>query len=104
MILVRNSLFCRLVLGLAACTATTLSWCVAGRGAEGGKALSANDVKALQQKFQSERAAAQKAGSAAKFSPELFKQVDLLAKQGDTDLAAGRLHEALEAYRSARWY
>ena len=61
-------------------------------------------MRDLQQKFQSERAAAQKSGSAAKFSPELFKQVDLLARQGDTELAAGRLQEARDAYRSARWY
>src|SRR5207302_3362433 len=38
-----------------------------------------------------------------KFSPELFKQADLLAKQGEADLAAGRFAEAREAFRAARW-
>ena len=72
--------------------------------AEAGKAITADEVRALQAKFLTERTAAEKAGSATKFSPELFTQVDKLAKQGETELAAGRLHEAREAYRAARWY
>ncbi|HEV3444738.1 MAG TPA: WD40 repeat domain-containing protein, partial [Gemmataceae bacterium] len=72
--------------------------------AENNKGVTADEVRALQQKFQAERAGAQKSGSAAKFSAELFKQVDVLAKQGETELAAGRLNEARDAYRAARWY
>src|SRR5216684_5771146 len=72
--------------------------------AENSKGVTADEVRTLQQKFQAERAGAQKSGSAAKFSVELFKQVDLLAKQGETEFAAGRLNEARDAYRAARWY
>src|SRR5260370_39237211 len=72
--------------------------------AENSKGGTGDEVRTLQQKFQAERAAAQKSGSAAKFSVELFKQVDLLAKQGETEFAAGRLNEARDAYRAARWY
>src|ERR1700687_474020 len=73
-----------LVRDFVSCLAGMALFIGAGRAAE---AISAADVKALQEKFQSERAAAQKGGSTSKFSPELFKQVDLLARQGEADSA-----------------
>src|SRR5436305_502533 len=89
-----------LALGLF-CLATTL--CLAVR-ADSPKAVTAEEVQALKAKYQAERAEADKAGTAKKFSPELFKQVDLLAKKGEAELAAGRLAQAREAFREARWY
>ncbi|HMC88267.1 MAG TPA: WD40 repeat domain-containing protein, partial [Gemmataceae bacterium] len=73
-------------------------------GAESGKPITTDQVRALQSKFQEERAAVEKAASKTKFSPEVFKQVDLLAKKGESELAAGRLVEASDAFRQARWY
>src|SRR5438105_5287432 len=61
-------------------------------------------VRELQAKYQAERASAEKGGSAKKFSPELFKQADTLAKKGESSLAAGQLADAQDAFREARWY
>src|SRR5262249_9196626 len=72
--------------------------------AEGAKPVTDADVRGLQSKFHEERGALEKSATKTKFSPELFKQVDLLAKKGETALAAGRLIEARDAFRVARWY
>src|SRR5208283_831636 len=61
-------------------------------------------VRELQAKYQAEEAQAEKTGVTKQFAPELFQQAGLLARRGQADLAAGRLAEANQAFREARWY
>jgi WD40 repeat protein len=65
--------------------------------------LTPEAIKELQTKFQAERTAAADKGVAAKFSDDLLRQADQAAKRGADALAAGRLVEAADAYREARW-
>ena len=75
---VRTRLLLTILLGLSMSVLAIGSRLVA----EGGKPVTTGQVRALQSKFQEERAAVEKAASKTKFSPEIFKQVDLLAKKG----------------------
>src|SRR5438067_2113155 len=61
-------------------------------------------VRDLQTKYEAERAQAEKSGANQKFSPDQLRQADLLAERGKTNVAAGRMAEAREAFRQARWY
>jgi WD40 repeat protein len=63
------------------------------------KQLSADDVKAVQAKYQLEK----KAALEQKFPPAALALADELAKRGDAALAAGSLRPAIRAYREARW-
>src|SRR5437762_581009 len=63
----------------------------------------AEQVNDLQAKFQSERETAASSGVAAKFGAESLARADQLAKKGVAAIAAGRLVEAADAYRDARW-
>ena len=67
------------------------------------KLPTADEVKALQAKFKDERDAIVKAGIAKRFIPAIMDKADELAKKADTALAAGRLLQASEAIRQARW-
>src|SRR5438105_2308583 len=75
---------------------------VPGRGDEPAK-LQPATVKELQDKYRADRAAAEKAGLDKVFSPEWFSRAGDLAKSGDAALAAGRLLEAVDNFRRARW-
>ena len=68
------------------------------------KAVSADEVQALQAKYLQERDAAEKTGAVEKFAPELVRQADALAQKGEADLTAGRLVEARDGFREARWH
>ncbi|MGH7171043.1 MAG: hypothetical protein ACRELG_12260, partial [Gemmataceae bacterium] len=85
------------LLGLALLALLTAS------AAETPSKLSAEKVRQLQARYQQERAAADKEGLTAKFSPEWYEQAAKLAKQGEDALAAGRLIEARASFRRARW-
>lgn len=61
------------------------------------------DVKALQEKFQAERAAVLKGGADKRFMPILVQKAEEMAKKADTALGAGRLLQAAEYLRQARW-
>src|SRR5208282_4582106 len=63
----------------------------------------ADAVRELQAKYKTEREAAVKSGAADKVSAEAMKQAELFAKKADAALAAGRLIEAADSYRDARW-
>lgn len=63
----------------------------------------ADDVKVLQSKFQAERAAVVKGGLGKRFLPIMLDQADDMAKKGAAALASGRLLQASEAFRQARW-
>src|SRR5689334_20839865 len=67
------------------------------------RAPSAEDVKAIQEKFRSERDSLVKSGAAKRFLPMLFDKAEDMGKRGDDALAQGRLMQALQLYRQARW-
>lgn len=67
------------------------------------KLPTADDIKALQQKYRDERDRIEKAGIAKRFLPAIMDKAEELAKKGETALAAGRLLQASEAIRQARW-
>src|SRR5436309_1245184 len=71
--------------------------------AQTSKPLTPDDVRALQQKYQEESAAAQTSGLTKTFTPYDLQRAEQLAKKGDSALAAGRLMEAREDFRKARW-
>ncbi|MCI0682271.1 MAG: hypothetical protein L0Y71_09215 [Gemmataceae bacterium] len=63
----------------------------------------ADDVKALQAKFQAERAAVVQSGIAKRFPSIMVDKADEMAKRGAAALAGGRWLQASEAFRQARW-
>ncbi len=67
------------------------------------KLPTADEVKALQAKYREERDAVVKAGISKRFLPAIMDKADELAKKSDTALAGGRLAQATEAIRQARW-
>jgi WD40 repeat protein len=67
--------------------------------AQGPKPATADDVKAVQAKYKSERDAA----AAEKFPAASLKLSDELAERGQKALGANSLREALRLYREARW-
>ena len=58
----------------------------------------------LQTNYQSERADADSRALTHKFSPDWYQKADAFAMQGDDALTAGRLAEAADAFRKARWH
>ncbi len=63
----------------------------------------ADEVKALQAKYRAEHDKLVKDGIAKRFLPAIMDKADELAKKSETALAAGRLAQASEAIRQARW-
>ena len=63
----------------------------------------ADEVKAVQAKYRAERDKIVKEGIAKRFPPAIMDKADELARKSDTALAAGRLLQASEAIRQARW-
>ncbi|MBI2805281.1 MAG: hypothetical protein HYX68_09920 [Planctomycetes bacterium] len=93
-------------------TRSIAAWLVALLALAGGfsplnaqptKLPTADEVKALQAKFRQEREKAVKSGVAGRFIPVILEKADELAKKSDVALAAGRLLQAGEAIRQARW-
>jgi WD40 repeat protein len=71
--------------------------------AQPAKLPTADEVKAVQAKFHAERDKIVKNGIAKRFLPAIMDKAEELAKKSDTALAAGRLAQASEAIRQARW-
>src|SRR6185437_11152147 len=67
------------------------------------QSFTAENVRQLQTKYEQERAAADKDERTRKFSTEWYDRAAKLAKQGSEALTAGRLVEARESFRRARW-
>src|SRR4029077_11190483 len=67
-------------------------------------ALTADAVRDQLKSYQTERAAADTSGLAKKFSPEWYQKADNFAKRGEEALDGGRLVEALDNIRQARWH
>ncbi len=83
--------------------ALSLLWTGAFVNAQPTKLPTADEVKALQAKFQAERDKIVKDGIAKRFIPAIMDKADELAKKSETALAAGRASQASEAIRQARW-
>lgn len=83
----------------------SLCLCVlaAGRAGAEGTLPTADEIKVLQAKYQSERDHVVKAGIVKRFLPVVLDKAEELARRGATALQAGRLLQAGEAYRQARW-
>src|SRR5262249_45175880 len=75
-----------------------------GAAPEAPRPLTAAAVRALQPLYQAERLEADSKGLTRVFSPEWYQRAAGLAKQGEEALAAGRLVEASESFRRARWH
>lgn len=67
------------------------------------KIPTADEVKVLQEKYRSERDKIVKAGVAQRFLPAIMDKAEDLAKKSDAALAGGRMLQAAEAIRQARW-
>lgn len=63
----------------------------------------AEDVKATKAKYEAERDRIVKSGIDKLFLPILVEKADEMAKKADVALSAGRLLQATELYRQARW-
>ncbi len=84
---------------------TTLAIFAAGDAlkAQPTKLPTADEVKALQAKYAAERDKITKEGTAKRFIPALMDKAEELAKKSEAALAGGRLLQASEAIRQARW-
>src|SRR5258708_24875202 len=76
---------------------------LAGLTAAWAQELKPEAVREVQQKYQAELKAATGAGVTKKFAPEMVERAGEWAKKGEDSLAAGRLVEARDAFRKARW-
>src|SRR5262245_48128566 len=87
----------------AAASLTLFGSNLRSRGAEEDKLPTAEDVKELQKQYETERDAITGSDLAKKFSPQAIKQAETIAKKGTAALKAGRIMQAREAFRQARW-
>jgi WD40 repeat protein len=67
------------------------------------KLPTADEVKAMQAKYRDERDKIVKAGIAKRYLPAIMEKAEELAKKSETALSGGRLAQATEAIRQARW-
>jgi WD40 repeat protein len=67
------------------------------------KLPTADEVRELQTKYRVERDILVKSGAAKRFLPVLMEKAEEIAKRADDALGSGRLLQATEAYRQARW-
>src|SRR5262245_46305822 len=97
------ALVTRFLLSVAGAASVLLA--PAGKGADEKTAhrLAPEVVERLEKSYQEERQAAEKSGLVKKFSPEWFERADAMAKAGSAALKAGRLFEARDSFRRARW-
>jgi WD40 repeat protein len=76
---------------------------ICGLDAQEPKLPTDAEVKALQSKYQAERRDLLKTGIDKRFPPDLLKRAEDLAGRADKALIDGRLFQASEDYRQARW-
>ncbi len=82
--------------------AAAVSSCGLAFAQERGSAT-VEQIQSLQAKYRAEREQVIKDGVAKRFLPILLEKAEESAKKGDAALAAGRLLQASEAFRQARW-
>jgi WD40 repeat protein len=79
-------------------------FCATDLGPAGETQLpTAAEIRELQMQYKAEHDALLKSGAATRFQSHLFDLADGMAKRGDAAYDAGRLLQASEAYRQARW-
>ena len=88
---------------LPRCLTVICLGCVSTLAAQEARLPTADEIKALHAKYLAERDQVVKDGSARRFLPILLDQAEDLAKKGEAALAGGRLLQASEAFRLARW-
>lgn len=94
----------RIHLILIAGTGLTVgSICLTGLAAQDSRLPTVDEIKILQSKYQAEHAAVLQADSAKRFLPVFLDKAQEMAKKGAGALASGRLLQAQEAFRQARW-
>ncbi|MCI0462180.1 MAG: WD40 repeat domain-containing protein, partial [Gemmataceae bacterium] len=64
---------------------------------------SREEVRELQKKYRAERDALVKTGSDKRFLPHLLANAEAIAKRADDALTGGRMLQAAEGFRQARW-
>src|SRR5262249_1979129 len=89
---------------LAALGAAVLIWLGAAAADPPAAAPPADDAKDLQTRVRPQPAQAPPQGLTRKISPHWDQKAHALARRGDEALAAGRLVEAADAFRKARWH
>lgn len=67
------------------------------------RAPTADEVRALKAGFESERKSLVERGYDKRFLPSLLSKAEEIAKKADAALAGGRLMQASEGFRQARW-
>src|SRR5262249_53052903 len=67
------------------------------------RAPTLDEVKAIQEKFRSERDLLVKTGAAKRFLPIMLEKADEMGKRAEEALKNGRLLNATELFRQARW-
>jgi WD40 repeat protein len=72
-------------------------------GAGDNRLPTIEDAKAVQKRFQEERNLLVQTGTAKRFLPDLLDHADAIARRAEAALEKGRLLQATEAYRQARW-
>jgi len=72
-------------------------------GAQDAKLPTVDEIKGLQAKYEAERDKALKEGIGKRFQPVLLDKAEEIAKRGAAALGSGRLLQANEAFRQARW-
>ena len=77
--------------------------CEAHVRAQQPKGQTANDIQMLAAKYHAERDKVVKDGVAQRFPPILLAKAEELAQRGAAALKEGRLLQASEAFRQARW-
>src|SRR6266545_2877113 len=71
--------------------------------AGGARPPTADEVRDLQAKFQSERDSLVKSGADKRFLPQLLTNAEGIGQRASAALAGGRLLQAAEGFRQARW-
>src|SRR5262245_28078531 len=71
--------------------------------AGGARPPTADEVRELQAKFQAERDALVKSGADKRFLPQLLTNAEGIGHRASTALTGGRLLQAAEGFRQARW-
>src|SRR5580704_14397432 len=83
--------------------AGTVALSSAGVGQGMSRLPSLEDAKAVKKRFQEERNLVVQSGAAKRFLPDLLDHADAIARRAEAALDKGRLLQASEAYRQARW-
>jgi WD40 repeat protein len=91
----------RSLAAVAGAVAATVGMAFAGAG--GTRLPTLEEAKSWQKSYRQERETLVKTGALKRFLPDLLDHAEAIARRADAALAKGRLLQATEAYRQARW-